>query len=247
MKKQTTLEEHKLITDFIKMKSVELMKHEKKNSARIGFSEKNFENIRIGNRNLYFISTNIFEIIINEILPIATNKFTERFGTGNAKDVISAIHAINPWFDLERYIESLKTENFCYVLEIVDNGISDKILRIDLYRDIKPNSESKFDFVGGIFHCYKHFSFDGKPLSTSNEINDLKYPKELLHKIAEAFFIQKLTNSEANTYVTEIEIDLEYNLRLVFYYEENTDVYFIKTAYKIPKNIKIKSLFRAVL
>ena len=232
---QATLEERKLITDLIKMKSVELMKHEKKNSARIGFSEENFENIRIGNRNLYFISTNIFESIINEILPIATNKFPERFGTGNAKDVISAIHEIHQWFDLERYIESLKTENFCYVLEIVDNGISDKILRIDLYRDVKPNSESKFDFVGGIFHCYKHFSLDGKPLSTSNEINDLKYPKELLHKIAEAFFVHNLTNSEAKTYITEIEIDTKYNLKLVFYFEEYTRVNFIKTVHKIMK------------
>lgn len=235
MKKQANLEDHKMINDFIKMKSVELMKHEKKNSARIGFSEENFENIRIDNRNFYFISTNVFEIIVNEILPIATNRFSERFGTGNARDVISAIHEIHQWFDLERYIESLKTENFCYVLEIVDNKISDKILRIDLFREIKLNSESKFDFVGGIFHGYKHFSFDGKPLSTNNEINDLKYPKELLHKIAEAFFINNLTNSEANTYFTEIEIDLEYNLKPVFYFEENTGVFFLKTAFKVQK------------
>lgn len=233
MKKQANLVDHKMINDFIKMKSVELMKHEKKNSARIGFSEENFENIRIDNRNFYFISTNVFQIIVNEILPIATNRFSERFGTGNARDVISAIHEIHQWFDLERYIEILKTENFCYVSEIVDNKISDKILRIDLFREIKLNSKNKFDFVGGIFHCYKHFSFDGKPLSTSNEINDLKYPKELLHKIAEAFFIHNLTNSKANTYIAEIEIDLEYNLKTVFYFEKKTGVYFLKTAHKI--------------
>ena len=46
--------------------------------------KNNIENLRIGNRNLYLIPTNIFESIINEILPIATNKFPERFGTGNA-------------------------------------------------------------------------------------------------------------------------------------------------------------------
>lgn len=180
VQKQSNLEEYKLIHDFVKMKSVALMKHEEKNSARIGFSKNNIENIIIDNRNFYFISTNIFESIVNEILPIAINSFSDRFGTGNAKDVISAIHEIHQWFDLERYIEILKTENFCYVLEIFENRISDKMLRIDLFRDIKPNSENKFDFVGGIFHCYKHFSINSKPLSTSNEIKRSRISKRII-------------------------------------------------------------------
>ena len=60
-------------------------------------------------------------------MPIATNKFPERFGTGNAKDVISAIHEIHQWFDLERYIESLKTDK--QIEKIVDTAIKEIIIK----------------------------------------------------------------------------------------------------------------------
>ncbi|MCD9575071.1 hypothetical protein LUU93_08845 [Flavobacterium sp. SCIV07] len=209
------------------------MDHEKKNHAKTGIAINNYATIEIAGRTYYLVPTNMFKAIIERNLRIASTKFPKKFGTGDAKDVIEAIYDLEPWFDLERFIETLRTEQFCYAIEVINGKINEKLLRIDLYRDIKANKNGGFDFIGGIFHCYKHFSFEGKPLSTSKEINDIEHPKELLFKIIKTFFLGNITIVDELTSYSEIEINEKEKLRLVFYYEKNTEVFFVKTAHRI--------------
>lgn len=227
------IDEYKVVRDFIKQKSKLLMDHEKKNHAKTGIAINNYRVLHLDGKRYYLIPTNMFKaIVIENTLAMASAEYPHLFGIGNAKNVIEAIYNIEPWFDLERFIEILQTEQFCYVVEVLDDEVQEKLLRIDLYRHIKPNKDGGFDFVGGIFHCYKHFSFQGNPLSTSKEVNDIIHPRALISKIINAFFNVETVEGEKNTFVTEVEINGRH-LRLVFYFEEKTGVYFIKTALNI--------------
>lgn len=226
-------DEYKMVSEFIKLKSTLLMDHEKKNHAKVGIAITNYRVLHLNGKRYYLIPTNIFKgIVMENTLVMASSKFPQLFGTGNAKDVIESIYNIEPWFNLERFIEILQTEQFCYVVEVSNNKINDRLLRIDLYRHIKPNADGGFDFVGGIFHCYKHFSLEGNPLSTSKEVNDIIHPRSLIPKIIHAFFNDGAVEVKKNTFVIEVEVNGRH-LRLVFYFEEKTGVYFIKTAHNI--------------
>lgn len=228
------LEDYHRIRDFIKQKSLLLMDHEKKDHARTGIAINNYRAVVVDGKQYFIIPTNLFKAIIMEGKMIdATLNSPKKFGTGNAKDVIQAIYDLEPWFDLDRFIEILKTEQFCYVVEVIDGKVQDKLLRIDLYRDIKENKGGGFDFIGGIFHCFKHFSYKGSPLSISSEVNDITHPKELITKIIKAFFQGNVRQIDEFTFVSEVDIEEDRTLRLVFYFERNTGVYFIKTAHNI--------------
>lgn len=210
------------------------MDHEKKNHAKVGIAINNYRVLDIEGKRYYIIPTNLFKAIVMEKnMAVASAKFPDRFGTGNAKDVIKAIYDLEPWFDLDRFIEILQTEQFCYVVELIDGKVQDKLLRIDLYRHIKENKAGEFDFIGGIFHCFKHFSYKENPLSTSKEINDIVHPNVLIPKIIQAFFLGEITQVGDSTFLAEVDINKRSRLRLVFYREEKTGVYFIKTAHNI--------------
>lgn len=226
-------EEYIKVRELIQHKSILLMNHERKNHARVGIAINNYKTVVIGDKTFYLISTNVFKEIIENKLIVACTIFPERFGNGNARDVIKAIYDLEPWFDLDRFIEVLHTEHFCYVVEVVNGEPQENVLRIDLYRDIKENENGGFDFIGGIFHCFKHFSFQGMPLSISKEINDIEHTIELVYKITNTFFSGEIRKVDENTFISEMKISKSENLRLVFYYENITEVYFIKTAHKI--------------
>lgn len=227
------LDEYKVVREFIKQKSTLLMDHEKKNHAKVGIAITNYRVLHLDGKRYYLIPTNMFKaIILEDTLATANSTFPQLFGTGNAKDVIQSIYNVEPWFDLDRFIEILQTEQFCYVVEVIGDKVQEKLLRIDLYRHIKQNSKGGFDFIGGIFHCYKHYSLEGNPLSTSKEINDIIHPRALIPKIINAFFNGKVTEGDKSTYISEIEINQKH-LRLVFYLEEITGVYFITTVHPI--------------
>ncbi|WPR75222.1 hypothetical protein [Algoriphagus sp. NG3] len=228
------LKEYNLIKDFIKQKSVLLMKHDKKNFARVGISINNYGVLENDGIKYYVISTNIFKSLILEGKLIdACLIYPNKFGTGNAKDVVDAIWILNPWCDLDHFIELLRDEQFCYVMEVKDGHITNKLLRIDLYRHIKENNSGGFDFIGGIFHCYKHFSYKGLPLSSGKEINNIDHPKQLVIKVIQAFFYGQDIMVTDDTFKSEIKIGEEAKIRLVYYFEKNTEIYFIKTAHRV--------------
>lgn len=232
MKTMLNREEYLKVREFIKEKSLQLMGHEQKNHARTGIAIENYELYSSNGKNYYLVPTNIYKTIIERNLLIARENNPELFGTGNAKDVIKAIFNVEPWLDLDRFTEVLMSEQFCYIVQIENGHPNEKILRLDLYRQLKINENGKVNFIGGIFHAFKHFSYKDKYLSTSKEINNIANPKELTHLIIEAFFSDQLIQTDENVYKAELVINGK-NFRFIFYYEKITGVYFLKTVYRI--------------
>ncbi|MFS4469871.1 hypothetical protein [Chryseobacterium sp. T20] len=228
----TDREEYLKVREFIKNKSLNLMNHEQKNNAKTGIAIGNYERFSSNGKHYYLIPTNIYKAIIEKNLLIARINHPELFGTGHAMDVLKAIQIVEPWYDLERFADVLRSEQFCYIVEVDNGKINEKILRLDLYRHLKANEDGKSDFVGGIFHAFKHFSCENRYLSTSKEINNIDNPKELTHLILEAFFSSSLIRIDENTYKVELKINNK-NFRFIFYHEIKTGVYFLKTVYRI--------------
>jgi hypothetical protein len=188
-------------------------------------------------KKYYLPKTNTFKHITGNVLTDACQKFPKHFGTGNANDIIEAIYKIDPViFLLKDFVHFLQNEQFCYVVEGSEKRLNEKILRIDLFREIKPNKQGRFDFVGGLFHANKHFSFKGIPLSTGTEINDISSVEYLIYKIAESFFSENMKHKKGLNYTSLIPLNEKYNLRVEFYFGKKTGVYFINTVFK-EKNL----------
>lgn len=230
-----TWEEFQKTREFIEKKSLDLMKHETKDAAKMGFPINNYRKYLLQGRTFYCIKSNVFKVIIEEYLQKAQKQYPEKFGTGNAIDVITAIYNLEPTFDLNRFVGFLQNEQFAYVIESKDGEITDKILRIDLFRKLDENEKGYKEFTGGIFHSFKHFSVDNVNLSTGQDIHNIQCPEELLHLAAEAFFIAESNHENPKKLVSFVNLDDKYNLKFVFYFEVNTQVYFIKTIHKVAK------------
>ena len=225
-------EEFQKTRKFIEEKSLALMKHETKGAAKAGFSIDNYTKYLLHGRTFYCVKSNVFKAIIEEFLLTAQKQFPEKFGTGNAMDVIEAVYNLEPTFDLERFVDFLQNEQFAYIIESMDGEIVNKILRIDLFRKLDENHGGQKEFTGGIFHSFKHFSIENINLSIGKDINNILHPEQLLYMAAEAFFIAEGKHEEATKLVSFVKLDELYNLKFVFYLEQHTDVYFIQTIYK---------------
>lgn len=230
-----TWEEFQKTRQFIKKKSFDLMNHETKDAAKVGFPINNYRKYLLHGRTFYCVKSNVFKVIIEEYLIKAQTKYPEKFGTGEAMDVIEAIYNLEPTFDLKRFAEFLQNEQFAYIIESEKGEIIDKILRIDLFRQLNVTEKGQKEFTGGIFHCFKHFSIDNINLSTGKDIHNIQYPEQLLHLATEAFFIADGNHENPKKLVSFVSLDEKYKLKFVFYLEENTQVYFIKTIHKVAK------------
>ncbi len=224
---------------FIEEKAMGLMRHEKKGYAKAGFPPQNYTVYNIKERYFYAVGTNIFRgIIYDGVLLEAIKQFPLNFGTGNAISVIHAINKIEPLYGrTKNIIRILQNENFCYIIENDKGKIPDKILRLDLFRHLKPvkHKKRKYEFVGGIFHALKHFSYQGAPLSTGKDNNNLVNPSQIIELAIRAFYFEKGEFIDNLTYISHINLDEGYKMKFVFYHEPNTQVFFIKTIYKTAK------------
>ena len=228
------MEEYKIIKEFLEKKSIQLMNHEKINVAKVGTPVNLYQKMIIDNRLFYMTPTVIFNNIIIENLEIALKRYPEKFVTENAKDVINAIFKVTQAnIDFDSFVEFLRKEQFCYIFEFENFEVKNKILRIDLFRKLKTDQNNNFQFIGGIFNCFKHFTLSGKQFPNNSKKWNLVNPKELIEKIAEAFFFIKLSQEkkERNDFRSEIKVDAKHNLRVTFYLEKKTGIYFIKTAH----------------
>ena len=234
------------IKEFISNKALLLMDHESKNSTHTGFPLCNYTLLRIDGRDFYYVVTNTFkEIIDNNILLYATTQYPEYFGTGNALDVAKAIYLStekvlpgvyeNYKNRLTDYLELLRSAH-CYIVEYTDTVLRDKILRLDLFRCLLKNkaNENDCDFVGGLFHAFKHTSVAGVNLSIGRENNvEIYDPMRIINYTVKSFFCAKLDASKKeNKFTSLVYFDDRYDLLFVFYHEKETDVYFIDTAYR---------------
>lgn len=227
-------EDYSAARDFLKEKLLNLMRHEGKNFAKVGFPIQSYANYPIKGRMFHSISTNVFREVLKDVLIEAVKKYPENFGTGNATDVLEAIYKIEPISDLDDFIEFLRTEQFCCIIENINGVISRDILRIDLFRRLDIKKEIKI-FTGGIFHALKHFSFEGQNLSTGNEINNILIPERIIEIAIKAFFFEQRQQINKKTFYSLYDLNEKYNLKFVFYFEDKTNVYFIKTVFKTRK------------
>jgi len=227
-----TWEEFLKTREYIEKKALQLMDQDNKSVITAGVPIDNYTKYIIGDRIFYGIKANVFKVIIERHLIAAQKKFPKKFGTGNAKDVLKALYEIEPVFEFERYIEFLRNEQFVYLIEVKDSEIIDRILRLDLFRQIDLKTGGTYDFTGGLFHAFKHFSVNDVNLSTGNDNHNIWHPEHLIQYIAQAFFIENGKYESPTKYVTQIKLDPKYSLKFVFYLEKNTNVFFINTIHK---------------
>lgn len=222
--------------------SLALMADESKECCRATFSAANMQFMEVKGKTFCIAFTNEFNSLINEAayLQSAVN-YPRKFGTGDAMDVLDALHKSNINFSnqtRDRYIKYIKNEQFAYIVEIDNDLIGNKILRLDLFRKIDRNKkdETKFDFTGGLFHMFKHYSVNDINISTgiSTEANT-PYLDYIINKIIVSFFFDDLIQASENIFDTLCRYDDNYNLKHSFYYNSNADVYFIRTSHKIKK------------
>lgn len=234
-------EDFRAARDFLEKKSLGLMSHEKKNHATVGAPPQNFRIYHIRGRTFYAVHTNVFLVIMDSVLLEAVITYPEKFGTGEAHNVIEAIRLIEPTFEHERFVEFLLNEQFCYIIENRNGVILDKVLRIDLFRQLDVEATGKHEFTGGILHAFKHFSYNGTNLSTSNVIHDILRADHVIGLAASTFFFNDDIPANQKKFKSETELDDKHNLRFAFYYEENTGVYFINSIYKVNKKKRLDS------
>lgn len=184
---------------------------------------------------IIFPSSNLFDRLImrEELLRIVTGISPKCFGTNDAMDVLLALWKHIDYcqmFDFERFRKFIQHEQFAWVVEYNGDGmVGDRILRLDLYRKLDEREDGGYDFTGGLMHVFKHFSFNGYPISylkSGNEVPDLRY---ILRMIIEAFFMVELMDDikrGKRKYIGSIDFKGK-KMDAVFYNNEEAGVWFI--------------------
>ncbi len=231
-----------LIREFIVTKAQALLKQESdvKSFGTVGLPYRNHYEIIVENRRFIIVAKDVFFEIVRSVLIEASEKYPHLFGQNKAELVIEAIYNVYHDFNIEYFTEFLKNNQFAWIVELSNDTVLDKILRIELFRQIKPlkNNPEKTEFIGGIFHAFKHFSYNGVPLSYNKEINNFDHPTEIFEYIIKAFFFE---NHEAETrndktyYIAKTNFNIRYDLRFVFYFEPKTKIFFISSIRKDAK------------
>ena len=231
------------VRKLIELISCKLYYHEKindKQNSRTHYRIPSLDNIiskQIGQNKYHYYFTNIFYGLIAEnVLIDAAEKYTKLFGTGNSEDIIKALNLIRPGFCSDDSI--YREEQFCYVIEedLFGELNESNVLKIQLFRfqDLQTNTTSCKEFTGGLFHAFKHFSFNGINLSISKntEYNLDYYPSYFISDINNAFFNSKLILTKDKN-GKEGLLGKFNNIDFLFFYDKNIDlgVYFLTTAY----------------
>ena len=188
--------------------------------------------------DFYIIYNTGFLKTISHQIILAQQQCPEKFGTGNADDVIDALYSVsgyNAFGDKNAYLDYLIDYNCCYVV-YKNNGSFSDVLKIDLLRRILPNKKVplKSDFVGGLLHVLKHFSVKGKNLATGNDVNNVFDVRHIIYLIAMAFRLKKQCDKDHCIYEAFQNLD-KGNMHASFYKEEVANVYYLKTYFKDRK------------
>ena len=228
-----TREEYQRTRKYVEAKALELMKREKKEHAITGVPLENYRVIQVEGRTFYIVQTNTFKFTMEEVLLRAQKSTPEKFGTGDAIDVIEAMRLQQTWpIELPAFAEFITSDKCAYVFESEFGYVKDKMLRLDLARLIRPNkNKEKNEFIGGLLHAFKHFSKEGINYSTGKSNHSLKHPYELVDQIVLAFFTAPGIFENQRDYIVKVPYMKKRKLKFVFYRQENTGIYFLKTTY----------------
>ena len=183
--------------------------------------------------DFYLVFNGGFLRMIYNTLLKASKDYPEKFGTGDANDVIDALYDVSGFYgfgDKERYIEFLSDHACCYVIYRTNKEFDNSILRIDLFRHVMPNKkdDSKLDFVGGLMHTLKHFSIKDQNLSTGKDIYNVFDIHHIIYLIGMAF---RLREGEGCQYEA-IQKLANANMFASFYKEVISGVFFLNSYYK---------------
>lgn len=201
-----------------------------------GFSIAECFSCRIDNTTFYFACNYSFLKVIKQNLISARNKYPELFGTENAPDVLEALYRESmQQCSKEEYSDYLKNYACCYLLYEEGEELSANILRIDLYRLLKPNAKNpeNLEFVGGFLHALDHFSVNGQNLATENDHNDVPYIDDILIYIAKGFLEESKHGTKGEKNKVKIVMDNGKELNCAFYWDDKKNVYFIKTIHRL--------------
>jgi hypothetical protein len=221
----------------VKKIGLDLMKQEQKNYAKVGFPVINYRKVEIDGKDFYYAGSNIFLIVVETVINQARKIFPKNFGNGNA---VSVIHALNKTRFLSgRLKDAIRiygNENFILIFDNENEGDNNKVLRVDLFRKLDKirHKRRKYTFTGGLFHALKHFSINNLPLSTGNDIHNVKEPTDVIKLIIKAFYLLpgEFDQTDKNKYTVIEPLDEKYEICYIFYFETNTKIYFLKTLFK---------------
>lgn len=186
----------------------------------------------IGNNQiLYMIPYLPFYNFLSFILPQAQKKYANLFGTNDAKDVITAVYSVSGYDkigSIDDYQHYLIDNAYCYFLLRNSSGkLSDKLLRLDLFRHILLNDKNNHDFTGGLMHAYRHCSRNGMRLSSGKGESELNSLWDLPLFISKAILtdnksgVNNSTSFEENGRIWQIK----------YHVDSETSVYYLKTAF----------------
>lgn len=242
--KVITKQEYAELMEFLEPHLKALWDHENKerikkgkevlNVFQFGFSILDIYPYKIDdNIQFYMIFNSTFLNLIYRGVEKAFEEYPDKFGTGNAQDVIEALYNVSAYQrfgSIDDYIQFL-TDHLCCYIVYRENGIfSDNILRVDLLRQILPSkdNDAKNDFVGGLLHTLKHFSIDNQNLSTGTYVHNIFDIHHLLYLIAMSF---RLRTGEGCKYKAVQELS-DGKMLAFFYREPETGIYFLNSYYK---------------
>lgn len=239
--------EYDALMSYVKPKLFQLWSHEntvreergieKLDSFQIGFSiDEIYHYYAEGDHNFYIVYNVSCHSLLREGILEALKAFPEKFGTGNAMDVVDALYEVNVFKNLgdkDNFIKFLANNACCYVVYANEEGFGD-ILRLDTFRKVEERNgmQDAYDFTGGLMHVLKHFSYEGRNLSLGNDVYNLFNLEHLVYLIAMAF---RLKEGEKCNWIATQKLT-EGPMRAVFYKEETTGFYFIKTYHRVRRN-----------
>lgn len=240
-----TLRHYELINDFIEERSIQLMINEKKGWTQSRFPLQNYiDYYPYETSPKYFVATtNIFKGILfdeNCLAEIASTS-PEYFETGNACDVLQGILQ-----NIESFkstyegricdFASLISKAHGYLIKFENEIIHPEILRIDLFRKLERSKKNRnnYDFVGGLFHSFKHFSINDINLSTGKESAELYHTLRIISYAKEAFFSSEREQTQKG-FNSKVGFDNKYDLHFCFYEDKITKTFFITTIIKKGK------------
>ena len=207
------------------------MKCEKRSFAKSGFDISHYSEIEYSERKFVIISTNVFYKILNSVLIAACEKYPEYFGKDDVNNVLEALYQIENIGTLDQFSNFLKTEQFAWIIELIDERVSPDVLRVELFRKIDKlkKENSKNEFTGGVFHSFKHFTYNGIPLSSKKENKEINHPKSIIDFLIQGFFFSELKKKSEYKYESKNKIPRGRELYFSFYKNDISGVYFVNS------------------
>lgn len=239
---------------FFESKASTLFEHEIKKQREKGEVEKeafwasgnrnNYGCFDYNGRHICFLASNSFIGMMKNHYMQTFTRFPDSFGTNDAADIVDALYNNNGFertgWNRQKYIDIALTGDICcYLVQRKEGNFDDRVLRIDLFRLFESNKDGKnvYEFTGGLFHVLKHFQYNGKSLSTGNGY-DVRSIDEVVLLCVLAFYQPEIPDGEDNA-IMYLPISEEKQLKVVFYHEKESGVYFIDTLYvKNQKNLE---------